>query len=314
MRFRETTYVFLFMCMVDFTWGELRKPQHLIFMGDSLMRYGFLEWLFQYHYGVHSSKVPHAMIYNDGGTYRQKWESFYHFTTNAFGGSMICDCFRGPIMGRSEDIFELRYYKNESNHFHATYLQQFGDAPVQGKINIAEAKIYSNLGDAHRNIWSYNFVEIFEHFKTLKEPPTAIFMNQKFWCVPYRKSSKYFQNIRAIIAAALQVTGNVIWMEGTPDFSELRDNVYITGANHRMQLLMKNEICNRNSSRSVEVKVGNESRVCKFAEFPRQVLATLNLSVDFETGDPFHLQNASHYAARVSEALRVAGFAFLMTE
>jgi hypothetical protein len=112
---------------------------HVVYVGDSILRYQLLAFLHEVHHG---RSPPTNLTFNDGpvdennrkqislsGYKNGKWGYYLHHSTDMFEGYMVCDCYRGIVMGKSKDIVENRYYRHPNGKFYVSYYQKFGDSP-----------------------------------------------------------------------------------------------------------------------------------------------------------------------------------------
>ena len=90
--------------------------QHVVFIGDSLLRYSFLAWLHQEHHFT-SSYAPDWLI-NEKKS--DSWYSYFQASTAHFEGYMKCDCRRSENFDLWLEM-ENRYYYRDN--LAATYIQ-----------------------------------------------------------------------------------------------------------------------------------------------------------------------------------------------
>ncbi len=62
---------------------------HIVFFGDSLMRYQYLAYVYKLHF--FTTAVPGYMI---NEKLYASWNDFFYNTTIVFNDAMKCDCFR----------------------------------------------------------------------------------------------------------------------------------------------------------------------------------------------------------------------------
>ena len=117
---------------------------HLVYIGDSLMRYQVLGFLYEWQF---RAPAPRNLTFNEGtmltknsakggdsilsvpNKHRRSWNDYLLISTEVFNGQMICDCYRGPIFGKSTEIFENRFYSDPQGKLHLSFIQKFGDSP-----------------------------------------------------------------------------------------------------------------------------------------------------------------------------------------
>jgi hypothetical protein len=113
-----------------------RGYDHVVYIGDSILRYQMLGFLYQIH---HRQSPPGNITFNEGRSSAVDaqdraivskmigWNNYFHWSTDVFDGHMQCDCFRAPVLGKTKEIFENRFYSHPNGKFHATYFLKYGD-------------------------------------------------------------------------------------------------------------------------------------------------------------------------------------------
>lgn len=108
-----------------------RGYDHVVYVGDSILRYQMLTFLYQIH---HHKTPPSNISYNEGhsildATHKQKdWLEYMRWSTSVFNGHMKCDCYRGPVLGKTKEIVENRFYSHPNGIFFASYFLKYGDS------------------------------------------------------------------------------------------------------------------------------------------------------------------------------------------
>jgi hypothetical protein len=162
-----------------------KHPVHLVFIGDSLMRYSYLDFVYRMHF---RQDPPKKLTCNDNQCAgRQRWEDFLVQSTRLFDGYMLCDCYREDIKTTPpERMTETRYYHHPSGKLSATFYLKNGNYSIFVKKNISEAHTYASLEEALQDSWIVRDHEELakDHIINLKPKPTVVLMNQRFWVIP----------------------------------------------------------------------------------------------------------------------------------
>ena len=199
--------------------GEESEREHLVFIGDSTMRYSFLEFVDREHYRNNPDRLPQGLppVELVHEKYHKSWTSFFRYTTEHFEGHMACDCQRSETFSLANEI-ENRYYTNPYNNHSYTYIQMYGDNQGHGRYKpdaVYNATISLPADDEDydpkanenlRKVWAYVGEDmdqlILQYVSKLEPKPTAIIMNAGLW--PNKMISF---NMEKIMRAAHNVTG-----------------------------------------------------------------------------------------------------------
>jgi len=101
---------------------------HIVFIGDSLSRYQYLNLVYYFTYQTWYSSNPANEIEKQWGS----WKSFYEEGTkrhNTKDSYEICDCYRNE--NTLDNLLENRYYINYQFNLRISYLQVFYTRPFQ---------------------------------------------------------------------------------------------------------------------------------------------------------------------------------------
>ncbi|KAL7467472.1 hypothetical protein ACHAXS_007721 [Conticribra weissflogii] len=187
---------------------------HIVFIGDSILRYSYLEWLdtiqFSRSPGDYS---PNTLINEKLST---SWHEYFTNTTAHFEGNMFCDCRRSEEFDLNVEV-ENRYYQN--GNLWATYIQLPGDNMAHGRFSPGEcslAKVSIADGpnkDTSGYTWGYMGADsdklISEYVSQFSRKPSAIVMNAGMW-----PNEGIAFNLGNIVKAAKEVLvseGKLIW-------------------------------------------------------------------------------------------------------
>ena len=103
-------------------WRQARrhwKGKHILFIGDSLTRYQYLNLAYFMTTGHWRSPCPWNEKERDHGT----WDQFFRTTTERMGGFETCDCWR--VGDNYSNYREIRRYRNPHADIAITFVQSF---------------------------------------------------------------------------------------------------------------------------------------------------------------------------------------------
>lgn len=213
------------------------QGRHLVFIGDSLTRYQYLNLVFFLTTGEKVSPVAPS---NENERQWRDWNHFYDGTNARLQGREICDCHRWDRKVPPIPIFENRYWKGPSaSKTRVTYIQMFGDKGVWGHNTtmlgmpcfehvLEQNGNYSTCkqkycmpgacnGDFH---WKFGAMEGIHHLtETLR--PDIMVVNS------HHHTSWDTENRSAELVAALRASRSVspntqfFWKTGTPTKQQL---------------------------------------------------------------------------------------------
>lgn len=275
--------------------------QHFVFIGDSIMRYTYLDFVYRLHYPDHQTPPKLLTCYDLPS--RSTWQYFLNASTQYFHGSMICDCYRGEVFGRSDELFEIRYYHHPTRKISATYYQKFANVAVSGRQNLSDAYVYPTLGEAQKNRWNSQTYEdlVRDHISKLEPSPTVILLNQRFWVIPFRKID-IRQELIPFMKVALGFVDHVLWLEGTPTLIESTKKQYDFNPTDDF---VRSILCN---SSHPTARTISPSKFCKFVPFPSSIRRDLTIDPLHSYADPYHFMNSTVYLTRLQSALVSIGY------
>lgn len=258
--------------------GRRPKPLRITFIGDSILRYQYLSFVYAIHY-----KTPHPPNFIVREKLFDNWTEFYENTTYIFGSAMVCDCYR-------EDDYlntrENRYYTSPDGTLKITYLQKFGDHTTRG-FEIDKAQ--ENFNTLHStNYWEDHLWEdLLLH--RIKHTDILIMSAGHHGC------DILLDHIEKVFRRALKVANIVIWQQITPPRWE------ITGSNvntRDIDVVVRDHICTT-SKRNMRRR--EHLSWCTYIPFPFTSLAPTDY------WDGIHFSQTSIYAALSHAALTMAG-------
>jgi hypothetical protein len=194
----------------------LEPPMHVVFIGDSLTRYPYLDLVFRVHHAGRqqvSNIIPprsHFILEplppiadncsisditnNCSSPHRPKdFMGFFRHTTAHYNGSMVCDCSRNEHSRSFDHTIENRWYRHPTRQLQLTYMQQFGDTPMLARSRFdvlnatthlplhANIRVVNETNDAfyYRGISLLTFAT--KYVPTIQPPPTHIVINIGMW-------------------------------------------------------------------------------------------------------------------------------------
>jgi hypothetical protein len=274
---------------------------HILFIGDSLMRYQFLSYVYRIHF--ETEDVPMDQLIMTTRRFKRSWNAFFRNTTAIFNGAMVCDCDRN----NGSPMRENRYYRHPSGLKFVTYVNVMGDNVFRG----------FHVKNRHIQIlppWEMNLKEFMEERVGLLVPrPSRILINQGHHSHP-----QIARNISVILRSATEaivpLNGScVAWMETTP----------VKGKLHSLGVsdihIVRNGICKGTEHIDLKkrhVKVGKIPNHCESTNCSTIIennlvsscvyvpMPSLNINgADYcEGGDVLHFANETIYNARVQAA------------
>ena len=160
----------------------------LVFMGDSVTRYQYLDFIYYLHTGqwIQNDDYPNLVAEKTFGS----WIEFYNITNGAFDGKEKCDCYRA---GKFDplSIFETRYYTDPIRNNYIAYYQKFGLLPAHGhwepeygfdNNSSTPGSIPTDYTIDNGTLWEYNWVDvILNHIGKLQPRPDFLVLNAGLW-------------------------------------------------------------------------------------------------------------------------------------
>ena len=190
-------------------YSKLMDNQHIVMIGDSLMRYQYLSLVYLINTNTFypADKKPSILWEGD----HAGWNAFFNATNWALYPNEFCDCYRLGF------INENRYYFHKERNITISYLAYFGDNPEQ--------KLHGHWGPHDNetnhqfrapNIkefipyrWEYNTISeaLSAHAAQLKPKPGVLILNAGFW------GNKYYikEHRDSVLNLAVSLFDRVIW-------------------------------------------------------------------------------------------------------
>ena len=274
---------------------------HLVFFGDSLLRYQYLTYVYKLHFGSKTT-VPSFLINEKMFT---NWNQFFINTTSIFNGSMTCDCFREASVKRLTTARENRRYIHPSGKLIVSYYPLMGYFPVQG---MNDSSIIKNFGHyVTQPDWYYStpFTFVEKHLSSVEPRPSVIFVNSGHWNnkIISKKPRKLLMKLQDVVlfgSAGSDMKGKCVAWLGTT-----KPNIpWWPGSRDADWNIVKGRFCHEtldgNKERPVTASHINDEHIlniCVFVPFNFQT----NSSDYF---DHMHFSNEGIYHNRTLKALK----------
>lgn len=187
----------------------IEPGSRIVYMGDSLMRYMYLDLVF----GL--SLKDHELQREDRNPLQENswpdWQSFLDGTTAGLSPNEVCDCHRDPAMNYST-VAENRIFHQPDCNVTVAFVLVFGSKPVNGRWmrnGFVAHRFHQNPNAPARTQRSWNAV-LRQHIAPLR--PTALVLSASLWpmdglsfeslqhdaahtspCVAWKTASQYAQ-------------------------------------------------------------------------------------------------------------------------
>ena len=196
-------------------YGLSLDNQHIVMIGDSMMRYQYLALAYLVH--SHSVFTPENQPMVLVEQLFDSWLDFHKYTNKVLYPNEYCDCYRVDIQ-ESEQCYENRYYHDPVRNISLSFLLYFGD----GDEPIHFFRGHWQPGDAEGNNhfhapdntsqpykWQYKHVdELISNIAAKLNPkPTTLVLNAGHWVNNYLDVT----HREKVINTSLQLFDRVIW-------------------------------------------------------------------------------------------------------
>lgn len=119
-------------------YGRLLNNQHIVFIGDSLMRYQYLDVVYLIHKNAMILPEQEPKIVEEKS--HHSWLEFHQFTNKLFAPNEYCDCFRLDNI-IAQKCYENRYYHNAARNISISFFLYLGDEnPTRGQYLPGDAE------------------------------------------------------------------------------------------------------------------------------------------------------------------------------
>jgi hypothetical protein len=213
---------------------------HMVFMGDSVMRYQYLDFVYRVHCAAQPSlssthattsagacepptSLLHVLERKEGvPRHRPDFMAFHRFSTAMFNGTMSCDCSRKPLKFPAlvDSLIENRCYRHPTRLFRASFIQLFGDVPLLSRARLDLLNVSNDLPANARIAEVDHKLDTFYFKKTsflsfaqnvapaMVPRPTHFILNMGIW--DFREVLK---DLPLAVQALRGVADHVVWRE-----------------------------------------------------------------------------------------------------
>eukprot|EP01032_Pedospumella_encystans_P020019 gene20019-22753_t len=205
-------------------YSKLMDNQHIVMIGDSLMRYQYLSLVYLINTNTFypANKKPGILWEGD----HKSWNLFYNATNFALYPNEYCDCYRVGF------INENRYYFNKERNITISYVAYFGDGADQ-KIhghwspldNETNHQFHGpTLGDFIPYRWETSSIQeaLSTHAAKLKPKPSVLVLNAGFWLNKYNQTD----HRKSVFKIATSLFDWVIWKTTNYDREHMEISSY----------------------------------------------------------------------------------------
>lgn len=208
------------------------QGQHLVMIGDSLMRYQYLSLVHLIRFGGFPDEHGNDDIML--GRKFPTWSAFYNHTTALLAPHEVCDCFRTDLTNITSlkhanmNRIENRYYYDAKTNIRISYFKYFGDKwPLHGKwestrqAGVLKDHVFSSSNSD--DMWVFKDVTVFlsRFARRLQPAPTLLLLN-----AGHHKHNFHFPLFRReVTRAAHTVAPRVMWKTTSGRTDDLQEGV-----------------------------------------------------------------------------------------
>ena len=247
-----TTPYYRSQCRIDFLSEsfEWLRDQHVVFIGDSVSRYMYLNFAFlvtQRRFAPHLQDGGFPSISNERTW--QSWKSFYINTSKIFGGMERCDCFRPDHSAFTAlNTFENRYLFVPALNLNVTYLQLFGLHPMSFRnpvgYNTNHLLTSENYGPKLANYQGPPEETLARVFNILPKASLAI-VNSGAWLEDGQThTNHYFSLISTVEEHVASLNAKLVWRTTTAPFASDDAVKTLLKSSSRWEILDTNSMVN----------------------------------------------------------------------
>lgn len=228
-------------------WIKFLKNRKIVFIGDSLTRYQYLNlvhFLKSFQWNTHTPVSSSAATSDTDNhnfyppvemeTYWNSWEDFLFGTNALLGCFEICTAYRYPSHGVPIRLHENRYYYHPGLNLSIDMFLYTPPHPlsIQLTVNVRMFWEYCRNHTFHTEIQKYLFFDanmssrLFDIFTLLNEyiqpmSPDVLIVNQGLWAHPTLREKHTFNHLLTTMKNASQ---HAIWKTTTPKY---RQNLHL---------------------------------------------------------------------------------------
>ena len=201
-------------------YGHLLRNKRIVFVGDSLTRYQYLNLVNFFHTNSWHKNV-HPSLEVEGEW--RSWKSFHLGGFLRFGCEEICDCYRDNA--ENGPWKENRHYYNVWLNLSIDVYLWLPEKNIRGN-SAPNASEYHKLCSDWRSYlnylseyspeseYTYNILDFFDkELKKLK--PDVLVVNQGFWSLPSLRDTADTTYMKKFVSLAKGVSSRVVWKTTT---------------------------------------------------------------------------------------------------
>jgi len=164
-------------------YSKIMDNQHIVMVGDSLMRYQYLSllYLIQFNKFYTADTEPNILREKD----LNNWEAFYQASNSMFSPNEYCDCYR---VDGARIFNENRYYYNKERNISVSYIQYLGEPhELHGHWMPADNETNHQFHAPYHEFvpfrWAFDTLQetLFDHIAKLRPKPSVLVLNAGFW-------------------------------------------------------------------------------------------------------------------------------------
>lgn len=190
----------------------LERPRdlHIAFVGDSVTRYMYLDFVYylKTNQWVHDEEYPNIL----NAKHFPSWNDHYNASMLALAPHEECDCFRNNPKNSShidkEETIENRYFSDPERNNYATFIEIFGGYPPHGHWQPEEVykKHVLDFEQLQTDpfVWKYDWPALIRKYLSKLDPrPDYLVFNEGLW-IEHELGD---EDVRQSIKDALDDTG-----------------------------------------------------------------------------------------------------------
>jgi hypothetical protein len=165
---------------------ERPRDLHIAFVGDSVTRYMYLDFVYflKNNRWVQDEDYPNIL----NAKHFPSWNDHYEASNIALRPNEQCDCFRNNPKNSSainkEETIENRYFSDPERNNYATFIEVFGGYKAHGHWHPED--VYKqhklNFGEQDPFVWRYDWPGLIRNYLAKLEPkPEYLVFNEGLW-------------------------------------------------------------------------------------------------------------------------------------
>ncbi len=198
-------------------YSKIMDNQHIVMVGDSLMRYQYLSLLYLIHFNTFytADKEPNILREKD----LNGWEEFYKASNLLFAPNEYCDCYR---VDGARIFNENRYYYNKERNISVSYIQYLGEPhELHGHWMPSDNETNHQFHAPYHEFVPFRWVSdtiqeaLFDHIAKLTPKPSVLVLNAGFWPNNWKVDGHH----QSVLNLAKSLFDRVIWKTSSFDWA-----------------------------------------------------------------------------------------------